>query len=80
MTKQVSDKVIRLGMPKGSLQGATIEIFQNAGFRVSVDERQYRPHIDDEEIWSVLLRAQEMPDYVQSGILDLQFESPDLLP
>lgn len=66
----MSGNILRLGMPKGSLQNATIEIFQNAGFRVSVDERQYRPYMDDEEIWCVLLRAQEMPGYVQSGILD----------
>lgn len=66
----MSEQVLRLGLPKGSLQQATIEIFQNAGYQITVDERQYRPHIDDEEIWSVLLRAQEMPTYVQDGILD----------
>ncbi len=64
------ERILRLGLPKGSLQQATVEIFQNAGYKISVDERQYRPHIDDEEIWSVLLRAQEMPTYVQDGILD----------
>jgi ATP phosphoribosyltransferase len=57
-------------LPKGSLQQATIEIFQNAGYQITVDERQYRPQLDDDEIWSVLLRAQEMPTYVQDGILD----------
>ena len=66
----MSERMLRLGLPKGSLQQATIEIFQNAGYKITVDERQYRPHIDDEEIWSVLLRAQEMPTYVQDGILD----------
>lgn len=66
----MSDRVLRLGMPKGSLQQATIEIFEHAGFKVSVDERQYRPNLDDPEIWSVLLRAQEMPGYVEDGILD----------
>lgn len=66
----MSDNVLRLGLPKGSLQQATIEIFQNAGYKVTVDERQYRPRLDDEEIWSVLLRAQEMPVYVEDGILD----------
>ncbi len=70
VTTTVSDKVLRLGLPKGSLQEATMEILRNAGYKISVDERQYRPHIDDEEIWSVLLRAQEMPGYVQDGILD----------
>jgi len=66
----VPEQTLRLGMPKGSLQQATIEIFQRAGYNVTVDERQYKPHIDDDEIWSVLLRAQEMPGYVQDGILD----------
>jgi len=66
----VSDRILRFGLPKGSLQSATIEILQHAGFKITVDERQYRPHIDDEEIWSVLLRAQEMPGYVQNGTLD----------
>ncbi len=61
---------LRLGLPKGSLQDATVAMFEKAGFRISVDERQYKPHIDDEELWSVLLRAQEMPTYVADGVLD----------
>ena len=61
---------LRIGLPKGSLQEATIAMFEKAGFRISVDERQYKPHIDDEELWSVLLRAQEMPSYVADGVLD----------
>jgi ATP phosphoribosyltransferase len=66
----LSERILRLGLPKGSLQQATIEIFEHAGFKISVDERQYHPAVDDEEIWSVLLRAQEMPGYVEQGILD----------
>jgi ATP phosphoribosyltransferase len=62
---------LRLGLPKGSLQEATIAMFEKAGFRITVDERQYKPHIDDDEIWSVLLRAQEMPSYVADGVLDV---------
>jgi ATP phosphoribosyltransferase len=61
---------LRLGLPKGSLQDATVAMFEKAGFRISVDERQYKPHIDDDELWSVLLRAQEMPTYVADGVLD----------
>ncbi len=61
---------LRIGLPKGSLQDATVAMFEKAGFRISVDERQYKPHIDDEELWSVLLRAQEMPTYVADGVLD----------
>jgi len=61
---------LRIGLPKGSLQEATIAMFTKAGFNVSVDERQYKPDFDDEELWGVLLRAQEMPTYVASGTLD----------
>ncbi len=61
---------LRIGLPKGSLQDATITMFEKAGFRITVDERQYKPHIDDDELWSVLLRAQEMPSYVADGVLD----------
>ena len=66
----MSEKILRIGLPKGSLQEATIEIFRKAGFPISVDERQYKPDFDDDELWGVLLRAQEMPNYVASGILD----------
>ena len=64
------ERVLRIGLPKGSLQEATIDIFRKAGFPITVDERQYKPDFDDDELWGVLLRAQEMPDYVASGILD----------
>ncbi len=66
----MSERVLRIGLPKGSLQEATIEIFRKAGFPISVDERQYKPDFGDDELWGVLLRAQEMPDYVANGILD----------
>ena len=51
---------LKLGLPKGSLQEATIKVFARAGFKVSVSERSYFPRIDDVEIEPVLLRAQEM--------------------
>ncbi len=66
----MTEKILRIGLPKGSLQEATIEIFRKAGFPISVDERQYKPDFGDDELWGVLLRAQEMPNYVASGILD----------
>lgn len=66
----MSEQQLRIGLPKGSLQEATIAIFTKAGFAMSVDERQYKPEFDDEELWGVLLRAQEMPTYVATGILD----------
>jgi len=66
----MAEKILRIGLPKGSLQEATIEIFRKAGFPISVDERQYKPDFGDDELWGVLLRAQEMPNYVASGVLD----------
>jgi len=61
---------IKLAIPKGSLQEATLKIFNKAGFNISFDERSYFPSIDDEEIELVMLRAQEISKYVESGVLD----------
>ncbi len=62
--------LLRLGLPKGSLQESTFKLFQKAGFNVSVGSRSYFPYIDDPEIEPLLLRAQEMARYVQDGALD----------
>lgn len=63
--------VLKLGLPKGSLQEATFKMFKKAGFNVNISsERSYFPSIDDAEIEPVLLRAQEMSRYVQDGALD----------
>ena len=62
--------VLRLGLPKGSLQQATFELFARAGYHVSASSRSYYPKIDDPEIEAVLMRAQEIPRYVTSGALD----------
>jgi ATP phosphoribosyltransferase len=61
---------LRLGIPAGSLQEATAELFRNAGFKVTFASRSYYPVIDDPEIHCTLIRAQEMPRYVQNGSLD----------
>lgn len=63
-------KKLKLGLPKGSLQDATIALFEKAGFKVVVSSRSYFPQIDDEEISPVLLRAQEMSRYVEDETLD----------
>lgn len=63
-------KILKLGLPKGSLQESTFRLFEKAGFKISVSSRSYFPHIDDPEIDPVLLRAQEMARYVQDGVLD----------
>ena len=62
--------VLRLGIPKGSLQDATIQLFAKAGWRISVNSRSYFPGIDDPEIECMLVRAQEMARYVETGALD----------
>ncbi len=63
--------LIKLGIPKGSLESATIELFKRAGFSISVSSRNYFPSIDDPEIRCSLVRAQEMSKYVESGVLDV---------
>ena len=62
---------LKLGIPKGSLQDATIGLFEKAGWRISVSSRSYFPSIDDEELSCALIRAQEMARYVESGVIDL---------
>ena len=61
---------LKLGIPKGSLQESTVELFARAGWRLSIGSRSYFPGIDDPEIECMLVRAQEMPRYVESGALD----------
>lgn len=63
-------KKLKLGIPKGSLQEATVRMFKKAGFFISISERSYFPSIDDDEIEAILFRAQEMSRYVEDGILD----------
>ncbi len=61
---------LKLGIPKGSLEAATIDIFRRAGFQITTSSRSYFPSIDDPEIECMLIRAQEMARYVEDGILD----------
>jgi ATP phosphoribosyltransferase len=61
---------LRLGIPAGSLQEATAELFRRAGYKLTFSSRSYYPAIDDQEIECLLIRAQEMARYVQDGILD----------
>ena len=61
---------LKLGIPKGSLENATIDIFRRAGFQITTSSRSYFPSIDDPEIECMLIRAQEMARYVEDGILD----------
>jgi len=68
---------LKLGLPKGSLQDATLELFRRAGFDINVSTRSYFPVIDDEEIECMLIRAQEMARYVEDGILDAGLTGKD---
>jgi ATP phosphoribosyltransferase len=68
---------LKLGMPKGSLQEATVRMFKKAGFNVGISERSYFPSIDDDEIEVILFRAQEMSRYVEDGILDCGITGDD---
>ena len=61
---------LKLGLPKGSLQENTFELFKKAGFKIYTESRQYKPYCDDEELDITLVRAQEIPKYVESGVFD----------
>src|SRR5437899_10085480 len=66
----MTDPILKLGIPAGSLQEATGELFRKAGYKITFTSRSYYPSIDDPEIQCMLIRAQEMPRYVQDGSLD----------
>ena len=68
---------LRLGIPKGSLQDATIQLFARAGFTIYVNSRSYFPSIDDPEIECMLIRAQEMARYVADGVIDAGLTGQD---
>ncbi len=73
----MSEKVLKIGLPKGSLQESTFKIFKKAGFNISVGARSYIPNIDDPELSGLLIRAQEMARYVEDGILDVGLTGRD---
>src|SRR6188508_3168603 len=68
---------LKLGIPKGSLQDATIQLFARAGFNIYASPRSYFPTIDDPEIDCMLIRAQEMARYVSDGVLDAGLTGQD---
>jgi ATP phosphoribosyltransferase len=69
--------VLRLGLPKGSLQEATFELLDRAGYAFSVRDRSYFPSVDDDELAAMLVRAQEMARYVQDGVFDAGITGKD---
>lgn len=70
-------KTLKLGLPKGSLQDSTIELFRKAGIRINSSDRSYFPYCDDEEIEVMLIRSQEMGKYVQDGLFDCGITGKD---
>jgi ATP phosphoribosyltransferase len=68
---------LKLGIPKGSLQDATISLFQRSGWKISVNERSYFPEINDDSITCAICRAQEMSRYVENGTLDAGLTGKD---
>jgi ATP phosphoribosyltransferase len=69
--------VLKLGIPKGSLQESTVELFAKAGWRITVSSRSYYPGIDDAEVECMMVRAQEMARYVENGTLDAGLTGKD---
>lgn len=69
--------ILKLGLPKGSLQDATLDLFARAGFHFIVRERSYFPSIDDDELSAILIRAQEMARYVKQGAFDCGLTGKD---
>ncbi|NNM87532.1 MAG: ATP phosphoribosyltransferase [Phycisphaerae bacterium] len=69
--------ILRLGIPKGSLQDSTVDLFAKAGWRISVNDRSYFPSIDDASIEVVMFRAQEMSRYVEENVIDVGLTGSD---
>ena len=68
---------LKIGIPKGSLEKATIDLFKRSGWNINTSSRSYFPRIDDEQLSCSLVRAQEMPRFVESGTLDLGLTGRD---
>lgn len=77
MIDQGSADILRLGIPKGSLQDSSLDLFSRAGFNINVSSRSYFPQVDDPEITAVMFRAQEMSRYVADGVLDCGLTGQD---
>jgi ATP phosphoribosyltransferase len=73
----ISPDVLKIGLPKGSLQESTFRLLAKAGYHFTVSERSYFPSIEDEEIMAILIRAQEIARYVQDGVFDIGLTGKD---
>src|SRR5438067_5908175 len=70
MTDRLPETTLRVGLPSGSMQQSTIDLFSRAGYKITLDSRSVFPRFDDAKISSVLFRAQEISRYVADGIVD----------
>jgi len=77
LNKEENMSKLVLGIPKGSLENSTVEMFGKAGYKIKINSRSYYPTIDDDEIECMLIRAQEMARYVEEGILDCGLTGKD---
>ncbi|MFQ5715498.1 MAG: ATP phosphoribosyltransferase, partial [Nitrospinales bacterium] len=73
----MSGNTLKLGIPKGSLEEATVKLFARAGYNITIKSRSYFPSIDDDEIECMLIRAQEIARYVADGVLDAGLTGKD---
>ena len=73
----MNSNILKLGIPKGSLEEATVNLFAKAGYNIKIKSRSYFPSIDDNEIECMLIRAQEIARYVQNGVLDAGLTGKD---
>ncbi len=77
MNTKLDEALLRIGIPKGSLQDATIDLFDRAGYNINVSSRSYFPSIDDPDLAAVMFRAQEMSRYVEDGVIDMGITGHD---
>ncbi len=73
----MNSSILKLGIPKGSLEEATVNLFAKAGYDIKIKSRSYFPLIDDSEIECLLIRAQEIARYVESGVIDAGLTGKD---
>ena len=75
----MSEPILRLAIPNGNLQQATVDLFRKAGYNMTISPRSYYPVVDDRDIQCMLVRPQEQPRYVQDGLIDVGFSGLDLI-
>jgi len=77
MSSRSAEPMLRVGLPKGSLQESTVDLFDRAGFSISISPRSYFPSVDDPQMQVVMFRAQEMSRYVEDGVIDIAVTGHD---